>query len=289
MNNFVFKIYVVGEKEYFEFTLPCGRTTKRDFPFSESLIDFYYLDFRKVKALCERADRAETEASLKVALNQLASIHIYFQLLRLEYTQRTLDSIQEGEFMDLYQELRDTCLFLENEFSGILNPDLKVEAPDTRVSVVLDLQPVEFRKLTVSYELVEKYHFAEVLYPQSVFDLIDYFAGQFILRDIPVRKCKNCGKYFALTGHQGLEYCNRVIDERGRTCREIGAKKVWELKSCDDKFFTAYRKEYKKRFARIKAGKLTQEDFYAWGARAREQMKTGGMSLEEYECWLKGS
>lgn len=245
MSDYVFKTYLVGEREIFEFTLPCGRTTKRDFPITESLIKFYYLDFRKVKALCERADRAETEASLKVALNQLASMHIYFQLLRLEYSQRTLDSIQEGEFMDIFSELRAVRSFLENEFCGILTPDLKVDAPETRVSVVLELQPVEFSKLTVSFELVEKYQFAEVLYPQSVFDLIDYFAGQFILRDIPIRKCKNCGKYFALTGHQGLEYCNRVIDERGRTCRDIGAKKVWAHKSCDDKYFTAYRKEYK--------------------------------------------
>ena len=39
----------------------------------------------------------------------------------------------------------------------------------------------------------------------------------------------------------------------------------------------------------MKAGRLTQEDFYAWGARARAEMKNGGMSPEEYVEWLKNS
>ena len=35
-----------------------------------------------------------------------------------------------------------------------------------------------------------------------------------------MRTCKNCGRYFALTVHGSTEYCSRVFDARGRTCKE---------------------------------------------------------------------
>lgn len=52
----------------------------------------------------------------------------------------------------------------------------------------------------------------------------------------------------------------------------------------------AYRKEYKKRFAWIKAGRITAEAFYCWSRQAREkrdECKQGQLSLEEFQAWLK--
>ena len=42
-----------------------------------------------------------------------------------------------------------------------------------------------------------------------------------------------------------------------QTCREAGAFQQWTKKQSDDPVFKAYRKEYKKRFAWIKAGRIT--------------------------------
>ncbi len=56
-------------------------------------------------------------------------------------------------------------------------------------------------------------------------------------------------------------------------CREIGAFRQWTKKQTDDPIFKAYRKEYKKRFAWIKAGRITDEQFYAWSEQAREEKK----------------
>ena len=56
--------------------------------------------------------------------------------------------------------------------------------------------------------------------------------------------------------------------------------------------FRSYRREYKRRFAWIKAGKITAEDFYAWSEQAREQKAQcdeGKITLEEYREWLKTS
>ena len=54
----------------------------------------------------------------------------------------------------------------------------------------------------------------------------------------------------------------------------------------------AYRKEYKKRFSRIKAGRITNEEFLAWGERARAKKREcdeGTISLDEFREWLENS
>ena len=56
-----------------------------------------------------------------------------------------------------------------------------------------------------------------------VYDLIDYHLRECIKREVKMRVCKNCGRYFALTGRTNTENVSRPFDEKGRTCREVGA------------------------------------------------------------------
>ena len=104
-----------------------------------------------------------------------------------------------------------------------------------------------------------------------VYDLIDYHLRECIKREVKMRVCKNCGRYFALTGRTNTEYCSRPFDEKGRTCREVGAIALWTKRKSRDALFQDYRREYKNRFARMKAGKLEPEELYAWDERAREK------------------
>ncbi|MEI3305517.1 MAG: DUF6076 domain-containing protein, partial [Dysosmobacter sp.] len=90
---------------------------------------------------------------------------------------------------------------------------------------------------------------------------------------ITVRRCKNCGRWFPQTGRVSAEYCERPVASGQQTCREAGAFQQWTKKQSDDPVFKAYRKEYKKRFAWIKAGRITDEQFYAWSEQAREMKK----------------
>jgi predicted RNA-binding Zn-ribbon protein involved in translation (DUF1610 family) len=105
-------------------------------------------------------------------------------------------------------------------------------------------------------------------------------------------QCKNCGRYFAVMRHGATEYCGRVADERGRTCREVGAINTWTRSKRDDEVFKVYRREYKKRFAWIKAGRITDQQFYDWSERARaekDKCEQGLISQKELEAWLKES
>ena len=88
------------------------------------------------------------------------------------------------------------------------------------------------------------------------------------------------------------EYCERPVPKGQEVCREIGAFKQWTKKQSDDPIFKAYRKEYKKRFAWIKAGHITDDAFYAWSEKAREEKKKcdrGITTLEEFKQWLAAS
>ena len=101
-----------------------------------------------------------------------------------------------------------------------------------------------------------------------------------------MRVCKNCGRYFSITGRANTGYCNRPFDSRGRTCKEVGAIAQWTLSKKDDDVFKDYRREYKKRFARMKAGTLPSQEFYAWSKKAREKKaacEAGEITVDKFE------
>lgn len=144
----------------------------------------------------------------------------------------------------------------------------------------------------MNFETVDKKTFTEVLCPKDIYDIIDFFVRECIKRELPFRVCKNCGKYFALTGYINTEYCDRPIDNTGRTCKELGALRVWEKKKAENPALKAYGKAYKKQFAWTKYGKITKEAFYEWSEKAQEKRKLyvkGKMTLEEFKDWLENS
>ena len=72
----------------------------------------------------------------------------------------------------------------------------------------------------------------------------------------------------------------------------MGAIALWTKNKSSDEVFKLYRREYKKRFAWIKAGKALPEEVYAWGERAREKKREceeGKITLGEFEGWLSRS
>ena len=57
-----------------------------------------------------------------------------------------------------------------------------------------------------------------------------------------------------------------------------------------DELLKIYRREYKRRFAWIRAGKISQADFSVWSKEAqkeKEKCETGEVSQAEFVRWLK--
>ena len=112
-----------------------------------------------------------------------------------------------------------------------------------------------------------------------------------------MRRCKNCGRYFAVDcgmvsdGVLRVGVCRRAS---GSTCREVGAHQYSGRcsKRDDDGIQGSTAEEYKKRFAWIKAGRITDQQFYDWSERARaekDKCEQGLISQKELEVWLKES
>ena len=57
-----------------------------------------------------------------------------------------------------------------------------------------------------------------------------------------------------------------------------------------DELLKIYRREYKRRFAWIRAGKISQADFSTWNKEAqkgKEKCENGKISQREFAQWLK--
>ena len=292
----------------------------REFPFLESLLTFLEMDCGELTPILQRiADRwsrliaefdrdAGTEAM--VELGQLKSRHIYLELLYVRWYDRfsrigiygdrgsTEDEQMLAELRDLPEQLLLYQKQVQRFFDLVLDVDSAGRDPQQQAAKNYlhdsprDPSLFRFRPIPLSFEPVEPGRCSPVLYSASILDMIDYSLRSCVERGITVRRCKNCGRYFPQTGRVSAEYCERPVPRGQQTCREAGAFQQWTKKQSDDPVFKAYRKEYKKRFAWIKAGRISDTDFYAWSEQAREMKKKCDrdvITLEEYVAWLKNS
>ena len=292
----------------------------REFPFLESLLTFLEMDCRELTPALQRiADRwsrliaefdrdAGTEAM--VELGQLKSRHIYLELLYVRWYDRfsrigiygDRGSAEDEQMLAELRDLPEQLLLYQKQvqrfFDLVLDVDSAGRDPQQQAAKNYlhdsprDPSLFRFRPIPLSFEPVEPGRCSPVLYSASILDMIDYSLRSCVERGITVRRCKNCGRYFPQTGRVSAEYCERPVPRGQQTCREAGAFQQWTKKQSDDPVFKAYRKEYKKRFAWIKAGRISDTDFYAWSEQAREMKKKCDrdvITLEEYVEWLKNS
>lgn len=321
MPDYIFKTYIDSGREYYEYTDVTDReqTIKKDFPFPESLMELLYMDTQELEAITKKMDKAllafyqsGAKDDLQVVaagLDELASRHVYFELLRLDWLERLdmVDSTAPGDFQDLlpHKKISHLCSSIDTmqkQIKGLITQTLDMDGEKKSVSEKMvtyynaeggdTLNTFQFQPQTMNFEVIDHKIFTEVLYPRDIYDLIDFHVRECVKREVKMRVCKNCLRYFAVTGKASTEYCDRVCDSKGRTCREIGAINTWTQRKQGDEVFKEYRREYKKRFARINAGKLTKSAFYAWSEEARkkkEDCDSGVISPEEFSRWLKES
>ena len=321
MPDYIFKTYIDSGREYYEYTDAADRaqTIKKGFPFPESLMSLLYMDIWELEPITKKMDKAllsfyqskdYNELKIVVAgLNELVPRHICFELLRLDWLDRLdmVDSTAPRDFLNLlpHKKISHLCSnidTMQKQIKGLIAQTLDMDGEKKPVSEKMvayynaegsdTLNTFQFQPQPMNFEVIDHKLFAEVLYPKDIYDLIDFHVRECVKREVKMRVCKNCLRYFAVTGKASTEYCDRVCDSKGRICREIGAINTWTQRKQGDEVFKEYRREYKKRFARINAGKLTKSAFYAWSEEARkkkEDCDNGVISPEEFSRWLKES
>jgi len=312
---YTFQAYRVGDRECFVYD-ENNRERKMDFAFSQSLLDLLYLDIWAHGELFEKMGRDLREllstknetfaTSIKNSLDCAAKLHIYFEFFRLDWYDK-LDQAAAQNFekvtsllpykklthipseIHTMQEQINKLLFNVLDVTAGQDKPVQVKMTDYYRQNRPSLEVFSFEPLPVGFELVDNIGFIEVLRPNSIYDIIDYFLRECIKHEQLFKVCKNCGKYFAVSSYINTEYCDREYNATGKTCKEIGATQTYRKKIQTDPDIGEYNRQYKKRFAWIRYRRITQEAFYAWSKEAqamRDKALAGEISLEQFKAWL---
>lgn len=111
--------------------------------------------------------------------------------------------------------------------------------------------------------MTERYTFS------SLHDFLFAELGKAIIRGNAPRQCRLCRRWFLHEQGDRAVYCERIAPgETERTCREAGARAVFEKKIQDEDTWKIYKRAYKKYYARYMKGNMSEEDFKAWGTQA---------------------
>ena len=311
---YTYKMYLTGDSEIFE-TDPWGYqgavAKQKELPFLESLLSFLELDCAGVGELLQQTaekfgcylssgDMAQADEGMCL-LGELSARHIYFRLPYLQWFDRKARGALEPDMTKELLHLSEQLPVYQRQAQAFVERILDIDQcgrelqMNTRRQYTFD-QPkdpslFQFEPIPVSFGPVDGDSCGLILHPNTVRDMIDYSLRECVVRGIPVRRCRNCGRYFPLTGRVTAEYCSRPNPDR-KPCRNSAAALKWEQNRQGSLIFKEFRREYKRRFAWIKAGKYTEEEFSDWSRRAREkrtECEEEKITLEEFKGWLKKS
>lgn len=127
------------------------------------------------------------------------------------------------------------------------------------------------------------------LFPESLDDFWAYLLANYAFCGVRFKRCENCKRFFATTGRGNPKFCERMIEGKGKTCRQLMPKLNFNSKAEKDPAVWLYNRAYKTMYSRVTAGTLPKENFKEWAkiARvARDECSRGEMSAEDYSAWL---
>ena len=309
-----YKMFFLEDGEFFEHDAFGGQgstATQIALPYLESLLSFLEMDCTEWDPLIQQAcedleqflatkDAAYTDRMMQT-LGEFGEKHVYFKLLYLQWFWRkasgSIDSGMAEEMRQLPAQLslyqKQAQRFVEN-ILDVDRVDRDVQK-NVRANYVFD-QPREaelfcFKPIPISFGPVDENTCGTILYPNAIRDMIDFSLRDCVEKNIPLRRCRNCGRYFPIIGRITAEYCSRP-QPSGKLCRNIAPVQKWAKNSKKDLVFSEYRREYKRHFAWIKAGRISEEQFSAWAKQAKakkHECDAEKLSLGEFKAWLKNS
>lgn len=139
----------------------------------------------------------------------------------------------------------------------------------------------------------QNFHIKSYLYSFNSLMSAYYFCVlYFIENNIPIKICKNCGKYFIPENRISSVYCNRIF-ENHKTCREVGAINAYNEKLKKDEVNLLYRRTLsaKKMLANRNPDiPIYLEKYEKWKKEAnkfKQDIKDGTKTEEEFKQWIE--
>ncbi len=133
----------------------------------------------------------------------------------------------------------------------------------------------------------------DVYFVSSVPQLLYIMLKQFTLfKGLPIRKCKNCGRYFMAQNRKDELYCNNLFEDTGKTCKQLGAMSTYIQKLEENPILALYKNMVKRKHMRAKRNADNTElvkNFEIWKEKAKtefERYKNNEITDKEFEKWL---
>jgi len=101
---------------------------------------------------------------------------------------------------------------------------------------------------------------------------------------LSIRRCAYCGGYFVPYSSRAL-YCDRIVGESGKTCKDLAARAKYEQKIADDApraLFQRRNKAYAMRVRRdpVRFDEASYQAWRAYGEMALRSYEQGKLSME---------
>ena len=226
-----------------------------------------------------------TESALKNTVERaLYYLECNVTILNLQYNlmENNLKIDEYKKQMSVYQEVFDYRMTL---------PKSEV------VYVIEDEKKISLSKIT-DYNMIDKIHNVEkndnklIEYKVStITELLNIYLDYFFTNKIPIKKCKNCGKYFIPNNKQ--VYCDNTSPQnQNKSCKTLSD----DMRNNKSPVYELYRSNYKtqssKKRRNINNIPNIEKKFDKWNKLAKEKMREceeGNITIEEYKKWLKES
>lgn len=126
----------------------------------------------------------------------------------------------------------------------------------------------------------------------STYDALSLEFYQMLERNIKLKRCKKCDKYFIVKSKRNSDYCDRVYGEGTQTCQQLAAVEKFTEKNKDNEPYKVFNKYYKRYHERKNVGTIKPQAFDKWNKQActmRDACIDGKGDVKAFEEWCYDS
>ena len=253
-------------------------------------------EFLSVLSDWNKAVKENRMDELKEIINKSESPGIKeFILKDTGYTDVGFDNF--GQFlMTAYLSFSSIICTVRYTFAGLMDDDCYGPVDADRAysligsmcSDMIAMQHIDFRIIALDGTFRKMYSI------NSAFSLLLFEVINCVEKQVKIKKCKNCNKFFIPEGRKDTLYCSYPApQDKEKTCREIGAQVARANKEKTDVVTQEYRKRYlahKMKVRRhpgdIRYSKVLNElieGMKEW----RPKLKEGSATTEQFLNWIK--
>lgn len=112
---------------------------------------------------------------------------------------------------------------------------------------------------------------------ESFEEMMFFEFSEMLKRDLRIKPCKLCGKYFIVPDKRRHEFCDRIFKDN-KTCKQVGSRELFDRVMSKDEVLYLYRREYNKIYSRM----------YRAVDKETHEFVGKDMSREEFKAWIEG-